>query len=66
VLSAVNWHTVSKDKPEAWLYFYEEFPEVYDNTRRTQTGFYYTPPNPPNGSRGEGAHIVRRACCPTS
>ena len=25
VLDAVNWHTISKDKPEAWLYFYEDF-----------------------------------------
>ena len=25
VLDVVNWHTISKDKPEAWLYFYEEF-----------------------------------------
>src|SRR5271163_1958014 len=44
VLDEVNWHTVSKDKPEAWLYFYEDFLEVYDNTLRKQTGSYYTPP----------------------
>src|SRR5206468_5033739 len=44
VLDAVNWHTISKDKPEAWLYFYEEFLEVYDNTLRKRTGSYYTPP----------------------
>jgi len=44
VLEAVNWHTVSKDKPEAWLYFYEEFLEVYDNALRKRTGSYYTPP----------------------
>jgi hypothetical protein len=25
VLDAVDWHTISKDKPEAWLYFYEDF-----------------------------------------
>ena len=25
VLDAVNWPTISKDKPEAWLYFYEDF-----------------------------------------
>ena len=44
VLDAVDWHTISKDKPEAWLYFYENFLEVYDNDLRKQTGSYYTPP----------------------
>jgi hypothetical protein len=44
VLNQVNWHTISKDKPEAWLYFYEDFLEVYDNTLRKRTGSYYTPP----------------------
>jgi hypothetical protein len=44
VLDTVNWHTISKDKPEAWLYFYEDFLEVYDNKLRKRTGSYYTPP----------------------
>ena len=44
VLNEVNWHTISKDRPEAWLYFYENFLEVYDNTLRKRTGSYYTPP----------------------
>lgn len=44
VLSEVNWHTISKDKPEAWLYFYEDFLDVYDNKLRKSTGSYYTPP----------------------
>jgi predicted helicase len=44
VLDAVNWHTISKDKPEAWLYFYEDFLEVYDASLRKRTGSYYTPP----------------------
>ena len=44
VLDAVNWHTISKDKPEAWLYFYEDFLAVYNNTLRKRTGSYYTPP----------------------
>ncbi|MDN2578387.1 type ISP restriction/modification enzyme [Aquibium sp. ELW1220] len=44
VLDVVNWHTISKDKPEAWLYFYEDFLEVYDNDLRKLTGSYYTPP----------------------
>jgi hypothetical protein len=43
VLDAVNWHTISKDKPEAWLYFYEDFLAVYDNELRKLTGSYYTP-----------------------
>jgi len=37
VLNEVNWSTVSKDKPEAWLYFYEHFLEVYDNRLRKLT-----------------------------
>jgi hypothetical protein len=44
VLDVVNWATVSKGSPEAWLYFYEDFLEVYDNDLRKQTGSYYTPP----------------------
>ena len=44
VLDVVDWHVISKDKPEAWLYFYEDFLEVYDNTLRKRTGSYYTPP----------------------
>lgn len=44
VLEAVDWSAVSKDKPEAWLYFYETFLEVYDNKLRKRTGSYYTPP----------------------
>jgi Type ISP C-terminal specificity domain/N-6 DNA Methylase len=44
VLDAIDWHTISKDKPEAWLYFYEAFLEVYDKTLRKRTGSYYTPP----------------------
>src|SRR5262245_1867212 len=44
VLDAVDWEEISKDKPEAWLYFYEDFLEVYDNTLRKRTGSYYTPP----------------------
>jgi len=44
VLDAVDWAKISKGKPEAWLYFYEDFLEVYDNKLRKQTGSYYTPP----------------------
>jgi hypothetical protein len=44
VLDAVHWPTISKDDPDAWLYFYEDFLEVYDNELRKKTGSYYTPP----------------------
>ncbi len=44
VLDSVNWHAISKGNPDAWLYFYEDFLAVYDNTLRKQTGSYYTPP----------------------
>ena len=44
VLNEVDWPTVSKGDPEAWLYFYEDFLEVYDNALRKKTGSYYTPP----------------------
>ncbi len=55
VLEAVNWATISKrrhpstpqaehSKAETWLYFYEDFLEVYDNELRKRTGSYYTPP----------------------
>jgi len=44
VLDAVNWSKISKDRSDAWLYFYEDFLEVYDNHLRKQTGSYYTPP----------------------
>lgn len=44
VLDSVHWPTISKGKPDAWLYFYEDFLEVYDNNLRKQTGSYYTPP----------------------
>lgn len=44
VLDVVAWDKVSKGDPEAWLYFYEHFLEVYDNSLRRKTGSYYTPP----------------------
>lgn len=42
VLQVVDWPTVSKGRDDAWLYFYEDFLEVYDNVLRKQTGSYYT------------------------
>jgi hypothetical protein len=44
VLDNVEWGHLSKGKPEAWLYFYEDFLKVYDNDLRKKTGSYYTPP----------------------
>jgi hypothetical protein len=44
VLDAVSWAVISRGNPETWLYFYEDFLEVYDNVLRKQTGSYYTPP----------------------
>lgn len=44
VLDAVDWNKISKGKPDAWLYFYEDFLAIYDNELRKQTGSYYTPP----------------------
>ena len=45
VLDVVDWARLSKAKGgDAWLYFYEDFLEIYDNTLRKQTGSYYTPP----------------------
>jgi N-6 DNA Methylase/Type ISP C-terminal specificity domain len=44
VLGAVDWHAISKDDPEAWLYFYELFLQQYDTALRKKTGSYYTPP----------------------
>jgi hypothetical protein len=43
VLDVVHWPEISKGSPEAWLYFYELFLSVYDNTLRKRTGSYYTP-----------------------
>lgn len=44
VLDAVNWTTLTRGDVDAWLYFYEDFLAVYDNTLRKRTGSYYTPP----------------------
>jgi Type ISP C-terminal specificity domain/N-6 DNA Methylase len=44
VLSVVDWFKISKGNPEAWLYFYEDFLNVYDSKLRRKTGSYYTPP----------------------
>ncbi len=44
VLDVVEWSVISKGQSDAWLYFYEDFLEVYDNQLRKQTGSYYTSP----------------------
>jgi hypothetical protein len=43
ILGVVDWPTLSKSDPSAWLFFYEEFLEHYDPELRKQTGSYYTP-----------------------
>ncbi len=43
VLAVVDWPTVSRGRDAAWLYFYEEFLDVYDPALRRATGSYYTP-----------------------
>jgi hypothetical protein len=43
VLAVVDWPTISKGDPDAWLYFYEDFLAEYDKALRRQTGSYYTP-----------------------
>lgn len=44
VLDVVDWDTIAKGDAEAWLYFYEDFLDVYDRRLRKLTGSYYTPP----------------------
>ncbi len=44
VLAVVDWPAVSQGDPDAWLYFYEGFLQVYDTDLRKKTGSYYTPP----------------------
>jgi hypothetical protein len=43
VLAVVDWPRLSRSDPAAWLYFYEEFLDHYDQALRKQTGSYYTP-----------------------
>lgn len=44
VLDVVNWDSIAKGDPEAWINFYELFLAEYDNRLRRLTGSYYTPP----------------------
>lgn len=44
VLHEVHWPTLTNGKADAWLYFYEDFLQVYDRALRKKTGSYYTPP----------------------
>ncbi|HET9065158.1 MAG TPA: N-6 DNA methylase [Gemmatimonadales bacterium] len=52
VLNVVSWDTLSKGDSDAWLYFYEDFLDVYDRKLRKQTGSYYTPPEVVEGMIG--------------
>jgi Type ISP C-terminal specificity domain/N-6 DNA Methylase len=59
VLDAVDWNKISKGKPDAWLYFYEEFLDVYDRSLRKKTGSYYTPPEVVNAMVGLVDEVLR-------
>ena len=37
-MAVVDWNVISKGNPDAWLYFYEDFLQVYDNSLRKKTG----------------------------
>ncbi len=43
VLGVVQWAELTKNEPDAWLYFYEGFLQEYDPALRRKTGSYYTP-----------------------
>lgn len=43
VIGAVDWPRIRKGKRDTYLYLYEDFLEVYDNSLRKQSGSYYTP-----------------------
>src|SRR5262249_56781494 len=58
VLDAVDWSKISKGDPDAWLYFYEDFLEVYDNRLRKRTGSCYTPAGGVGGFGGRGGEGV--------
>ena len=60
VLDAVDWPKVSKGRADAWLYFYEDFLETYDNHLRKQTGSYYTPPQVVSAMVGLVDEALRR------
>ena len=60
VLDAVDWPTISRGDPDAWLYFYEHFLEVYDNRLRKLTGSYYTPPAVVNAMVRPGGRGARQ------
>ena len=60
VLEGVHWAHISRGRADAWLYFYEEFLEVYDNTLRKQTGSYYTPPEVVSGMVRLVDDVLRR------
>ncbi len=59
VLDAVHWPAIGKGDPDAWLYFYEDFLEVYDNVLRKRTGSYYTPPQVVSAMVGMVDEVLR-------
>lgn len=44
VIAAVRWTDIHTERSDAYLYLYEDFLEVYDQTLRRASGSYYTPP----------------------
>jgi hypothetical protein len=44
VVDAVDWKSITKQRPDAHVYLYEDFLEEYDPELRRRSGTYYTPP----------------------
>ena len=60
VLEEIDWARISRGRADAWLYFYEQFLEVYDSDLRKKTGSYYTPPEIVSGMVNLVDEVLRR------
>ena len=60
VLEGIDWDRISRGHADAWLYFYEQFLEVYDSALRKKTGSYYTPPEVVSGMVSLVDELLRR------
>lgn len=60
VLEEIDWARISRGRADAWLYFYEQFLEVYDSELRKKTGSYYTPPEVVSGMVRLVDDVLRR------
>lgn len=56
----IDWTRISRGRADAWLYFYEQFLEVYDSALRKKTGSYYTPPEVVSGMVRLVDEVLRR------